>query len=161
MRLSLTKAFLFWVGLVMFFNSMNLGPQKWWWPFWVKIPLHLLWYSFSLSHLLAFAHPLWSLRLAPPYVHMYQRFQSKKKKVGWVYSPQHSQKLWPWPQAIIVGNTPDADLRRIVTATDGQCYQISHLGEGDFGTRKQDGFGGFLGYPSFWGWDLSKGSKPL
>ena len=32
--------------------------------------------------------------------------------------------------AIIVGNTPDADLRRIVTATDGQCYQISHLGEG-------------------------------
>ena len=29
-----------------------------------------------------------------------------------------------------MGNTPDADLRRIVTATDGQCYQISHLGEG-------------------------------
>jgi len=32
--------------------------------------------------------------------------------------------------AIIVGNNPDSDLRRIVTATDGQCYQIGHLGEG-------------------------------
>merc|ERR1719198_1529109 len=32
--------------------------------------------------------------------------------------------------AIIVGNTPDANLRRIVSATDGECYQISSLGEG-------------------------------
>merc|ERR1712072_1440366 len=32
--------------------------------------------------------------------------------------------------AIIVGNTPDANLRRIVNATDGECYQISSLGEG-------------------------------
>merc|ERR1712070_563134 len=32
--------------------------------------------------------------------------------------------------AIIVGNTPDANLRRIVTATEGECYQISSLGEG-------------------------------
>merc|ERR1712137_184939 len=32
--------------------------------------------------------------------------------------------------AIIVGNKPDANLRRIVTATDGECYQISSLGEG-------------------------------
>merc|ERR1712139_62894 len=32
--------------------------------------------------------------------------------------------------AIIVGNNPDANLRRIVNATDGECYQISNLGEG-------------------------------
>merc|ERR1712070_142041 len=32
--------------------------------------------------------------------------------------------------AIIVGNTPDADLRRIVSATEGECYQINSLGEG-------------------------------
>lgn len=32
--------------------------------------------------------------------------------------------------AIIVGNTPDADLRRIVSATDGECYQIQNLEEG-------------------------------
>lgn len=32
--------------------------------------------------------------------------------------------------AIIVGDNPDANLRRIVNATDGECYQISNLGEG-------------------------------
>jgi ubiquitin-protein ligase len=32
--------------------------------------------------------------------------------------------------AIIVGDRPDADLRRIVNATGGECYQISNLGEG-------------------------------
>lgn len=32
--------------------------------------------------------------------------------------------------AIIVGSTPDANLRRIVTATEGECYQISSLGDG-------------------------------
>jgi len=32
--------------------------------------------------------------------------------------------------AIIVGGTPDANLRRIVSATEGECYQISSLGEG-------------------------------
>ena len=33
-------------------------------------------------------------------------------------------------EAILVGHSPDADLRRIVTATEGQCFSISHLGEG-------------------------------
>merc|ERR1711988_1592046 len=32
--------------------------------------------------------------------------------------------------AIIVGDNPDANLRKIVAATDGECYQISSLGEG-------------------------------
>merc|ERR1711975_129266 len=32
--------------------------------------------------------------------------------------------------AIIVGNSPDANLRRIVSATEGECYQINSLGEG-------------------------------
>merc|ERR1711972_924122 len=32
--------------------------------------------------------------------------------------------------AIIVGDSPDANLRRIVAATEGECYQISSLGEG-------------------------------
>jgi ubiquitin-protein ligase/uncharacterized protein YegL len=32
--------------------------------------------------------------------------------------------------AIIVGDNPDANLRRIVSATGGECYQISTLGEG-------------------------------
>lgn len=32
--------------------------------------------------------------------------------------------------AIVVGNNPDADLRKIVNATDGECYQINDLGEG-------------------------------
>jgi ubiquitin-protein ligase/Mg-chelatase subunit ChlD len=32
--------------------------------------------------------------------------------------------------AIIVGNSPDANLRKIVTATGGECYQIGSLGEG-------------------------------
>merc|ERR1711939_995707 len=32
--------------------------------------------------------------------------------------------------AIIVGNNPDANLRRIVNATEGECYQINNLGEG-------------------------------
>mmetsp|Transcript_25893 Transcript_25893/g.59776 ORF Transcript_25893/g.59776 Transcript_25893/m.59776 type:complete len:560 (+) Transcript_25893:67-1746(+) len=32
--------------------------------------------------------------------------------------------------AIIVGDRPDSDLRRIVTATEGQCFGISSLGEG-------------------------------
>jgi len=32
--------------------------------------------------------------------------------------------------AIIVGNDPDSNLRRIVTATGGECYQIGDLGEG-------------------------------
>jgi len=32
--------------------------------------------------------------------------------------------------AIIVGNNPDANLRRIVSATKGECYQVSNLGEG-------------------------------
>ena len=31
--------------------------------------------------------------------------------------------------AILVGDNPDADLRRIVSATEGECYQIRHLGE--------------------------------
>merc|ERR1712072_1579204 len=33
-------------------------------------------------------------------------------------------------EAIVVGDNPDANLRRIVNATDGECYQISSLGEG-------------------------------
>ena len=32
--------------------------------------------------------------------------------------------------AIIVGDRPDADLRRIVSAAEGECYQVSNLGEG-------------------------------
>ncbi|CAK0873841.1 unnamed protein product [Prorocentrum cordatum] len=32
--------------------------------------------------------------------------------------------------AIIVGNNPDSNLRRIVSATGGECYQIGDLGEG-------------------------------
>merc|ERR1719401_3025558 len=32
--------------------------------------------------------------------------------------------------AIIVGDRPDANLRRIVSATGGECYQIRNLGEG-------------------------------
>jgi len=32
--------------------------------------------------------------------------------------------------AIIVGDSPDANLRRIVAATEGECYQIGSLGEG-------------------------------
>jgi len=32
--------------------------------------------------------------------------------------------------AIIVGDTPDANLRKIVTASEGECYQIDNLGEG-------------------------------
>merc|ERR1719359_983332 len=32
--------------------------------------------------------------------------------------------------AIIVGNNPDANLRKIVNATEGECYQITSLGEG-------------------------------
>eukprot|EP00931_Biecheleriopsis_adriatica_P067743 TRINITY_DN41808_c0_g1_i1.p1 TRINITY_DN41808_c0_g1~~TRINITY_DN41808_c0_g1_i1.p1 ORF type:complete len:565 (-),score=114.72 TRINITY_DN41808_c0_g1_i1:209-1840(-) len=32
--------------------------------------------------------------------------------------------------AIIVGDRPDANLRKIVTASEGECYQISNLGEG-------------------------------
>jgi ubiquitin-conjugating enzyme E2 D/E len=32
--------------------------------------------------------------------------------------------------AIIVGNSPDANLRKIVNATGGECYQINDLGEG-------------------------------
>jgi len=32
--------------------------------------------------------------------------------------------------AIIVGDRPDANLRRIVSATGGECYQINDLGEG-------------------------------
>jgi ubiquitin-protein ligase/Mg-chelatase subunit ChlD len=32
--------------------------------------------------------------------------------------------------AIIVGSNPDANLRRIVNATGGECYQINNLGEG-------------------------------
>mmetsp|Transcript_14119 Transcript_14119/g.26434 ORF Transcript_14119/g.26434 Transcript_14119/m.26434 type:complete len:546 (+) Transcript_14119:72-1709(+) len=32
--------------------------------------------------------------------------------------------------AIIVGDRPDADLRRIVSAAEGQCYQVTSLGEG-------------------------------
>jgi len=32
--------------------------------------------------------------------------------------------------AIIVGNSPDANLRKIVNATEGECYQINNLGEG-------------------------------
>eukprot|EP00927_Polykrikos_kofoidii_P038292 TRINITY_DN32636_c0_g1_i1.p1 TRINITY_DN32636_c0_g1~~TRINITY_DN32636_c0_g1_i1.p1 ORF type:complete len:575 (-),score=98.94 TRINITY_DN32636_c0_g1_i1:122-1846(-) len=32
--------------------------------------------------------------------------------------------------AIIVGDSPDANLRRIVSATEGECYQIQNLGEG-------------------------------
>jgi len=32
--------------------------------------------------------------------------------------------------AIIVGDCPDANLRKIVTASEGECYQINNLGEG-------------------------------
>jgi ubiquitin-protein ligase len=32
--------------------------------------------------------------------------------------------------AIIVGDSPDANLRKIVTASQGECYQINTLGEG-------------------------------
>ena len=32
--------------------------------------------------------------------------------------------------AIIVGDRPDADLRRIVSAAEGECYQVTNLGEG-------------------------------
>merc|ERR1711904_665667 len=32
--------------------------------------------------------------------------------------------------AIIVGDRPDANLRKIVNATGGECYQINDLGEG-------------------------------
>merc|ERR1719326_1439837 len=32
--------------------------------------------------------------------------------------------------AIIVGDNPDTNLRKIVNATNGECYQISSLGEG-------------------------------
>merc|ERR1719158_1192296 len=32
--------------------------------------------------------------------------------------------------AIIVGDSPDANLRKIVSATGGECYQIRSLGEG-------------------------------
>merc|ERR1712057_71656 len=32
--------------------------------------------------------------------------------------------------AIIVGDNPDANLRKIVSATGGECYQIGSLGEG-------------------------------
>lgn len=32
--------------------------------------------------------------------------------------------------AIVVGDRPDANLRRIVSATGGECYQIDNLGEG-------------------------------
>merc|ERR1711990_782468 len=32
--------------------------------------------------------------------------------------------------AIIVGDSPDANLRKIVSATGGECYQIGSLGEG-------------------------------
>jgi len=32
--------------------------------------------------------------------------------------------------AILVGDRPDANLRRIVTATEGECYRINTLGEG-------------------------------
>ena len=32
--------------------------------------------------------------------------------------------------AIIVGDNPDGDLRRIVSAAEGECYQVSSLGEG-------------------------------
>mmetsp|Transcript_28830 Transcript_28830/g.63764 ORF Transcript_28830/g.63764 Transcript_28830/m.63764 type:complete len:557 (+) Transcript_28830:87-1757(+) len=32
--------------------------------------------------------------------------------------------------AILVGDSPDANLRRIVTATEGECYNIATLGEG-------------------------------
>jgi ubiquitin-conjugating enzyme E2 D/E len=32
--------------------------------------------------------------------------------------------------AIIVGNSPDSSLRKIVTATGGECWQINDLGEG-------------------------------
>eukprot|EP00439_Symbiodinium_sp_Y106_P069866 s1687_g12.t1 len=32
--------------------------------------------------------------------------------------------------AIIVGDNPDGDLRRIVSAAEGECYQVTNLGEG-------------------------------
>ena len=34
--------------------------------------------------------------------------------------------------AIIVGDNPDENLRRIVTATEGSCFQIRSLSEGKF-----------------------------
>lgn len=41
-----------------------------------------------------------------------------------------ANKIGAVVDAIIVGNNPDANLRKIVNATDGECYQISSLGEG-------------------------------
>ena len=51
----------------------------------------------------------------------------------WNTLKTHASPRWPQcVEAILVGHSPDADLRRIVTATEGQCFSISHLGEGHF-----------------------------
>merc|ERR1712151_293491 len=43
---------------------------------------------------------------------------------------QAVNKIGAVVDAIIVGDRPDANLRKIVTATEGECYQINNLGEG-------------------------------
>merc|ERR1712151_831465 len=43
---------------------------------------------------------------------------------------QAVNKIGAVVDAIIVGDRPDTNLRKIVTATEGECYQISNLGEG-------------------------------
>jgi len=43
---------------------------------------------------------------------------------------QEVNKIGAVVDAIIVGNSPDANLRKIVTASEGECYQIDNLGEG-------------------------------
>jgi len=41
-----------------------------------------------------------------------------------------ANKIGAVVDAIIVGDSPDSNLRKIVSATGGECYQISSLGEG-------------------------------
>merc|ERR1712151_456402 len=43
---------------------------------------------------------------------------------------QAVNKIGAVVDAIIVGDRPDTNLRKIVTATEGECYQINDLGEG-------------------------------
>merc|ERR1711959_194926 len=43
---------------------------------------------------------------------------------------QAANEIGATVDAILVGNNPDANLRRIVAATEGECYQINDLGEG-------------------------------
>jgi ubiquitin-protein ligase len=43
---------------------------------------------------------------------------------------QAANEIGATVDAIIVGDNPDSNLRKIVAATEGECYQISNLGEG-------------------------------